>query len=155
MVPAGRQRRPGYTNQKKSLRARMAGIRRAFTPYNPMKFQTPLIEPLEQRIAPAHVISFTDIDGDKVLLTYSTGTLNVSTTAAGLGVQINEIDVTSGAHVNLSVVVVAKAAHGDGLVNVGQIVAETNVTLGTVTVQGDLGRIVAAGDGRNTDMAVQ
>jgi len=105
------------------------------------------LEHLEARIAPATILTFTDVDGDTVnivsdkALTASvsfTGDLNPAQlliTGAGL----------DGA--NLATVV-KKGPNGDGLVNIGRIVA-TGLDLGTVTVKGDLGKIVCGNTGNS------
>jgi len=41
------------------------------------------IEPLESRIAPASVLNYTDIDGDKVTITSTAGDLTVRSNLAG------------------------------------------------------------------------
>jgi len=110
------------------------------------------VEPLESRLHPtvsivnATTATFTDIDGDVVTIRVSAGTLNsnlFTTTAKGLGDQLQSINLSGGGFggVNLSVTA-KKAATGDGLVNVGYI-HSFGQDLGKVIVQGDLGRIDA------------
>ncbi len=114
------------------------------------------IEPLEQRIAPASVISYTDIDGDLVKITASKGTLdetdltlsNLITEKSTLQILDLNDDGFEGANITFSV---TKSADGDGLAHVGRIFA-INHNLGTVTVKGDLASI-DVGDG--TGVALQ
>ena len=92
------------------------------------------IEPLESRIAPAVIFTFTDVDGDTVKLSS-----DKALTATGTAAEI----VLSGAGLDgagLSTAV-TRAAGGDGFVNIGRIVA-TGLDLGFVSVKGDLGKIV-------------
>src|SRR5262245_32439858 len=96
-----------------------------------------LLEPLEGRIAPASVLSFTDIDGDRVRVNCSAGDITNAATFAssGLGKQLQVLDLRAiafqGANISTTV---TRAAGGDGLVNVGQINAAGR-DLGTVTIQ--------------------
>ncbi len=97
------------------------------------------IEPLESRIAPAVIFTFTDVDGDTVKLSS-----DKAITAAGTAAEI----VLSGAGLDgagLSTAV-TRAAGGDGFVNIGRIVA-TGLDLGFVSVKGDLGKIVCGNAG--------
>jgi hypothetical protein len=122
-------------------------------------------EPLESRLAPAalvaaggHSATYTDVDGDKVTIAVSTGTL-----AAGLFTtlavtpgheQLQKIDLSGGGFDNANITFsIAKVAGGDGLANVGYI-NSTAHDLGKVTVKGDLGRI-DAGDGDPVAPAVK
>jgi hypothetical protein len=110
--------------------------------------RTPVIEPLESRIAPAAVFTFTDVDGDKVKITASKGTsaeLQAAAQFTGTTGQLTDLDLTSGKFngANISIVVTQKA--GDGKVNVGMI-DSTGFNLGSVKVQGDLGEIEAGKD---------
>src|SRR5262249_8460616 len=113
------------------------------------------LESLESRDAPAVTIvnpttaTFTDVDGDKVTIRVSAGTLTpglFTTKVTGVGDQLQGIDLRGGGfdRVNLTISAV-RAPAGDGLVNVGYI-NSTSHDLANVTVPGDLGRI-AAGDG--------
>jgi hypothetical protein len=117
-----------------------------------MKTIVSSLEPLEARIAPAAVVvSYTDVDGDLVKITDSTGHLTFSDlifVGGGTSGQLAELNLTgefAGANITFSVVY---KAGGNGLANVGYIDAGTN-NLGVVTVKGDLGRI-DAGSGHGT-----
>src|SRR3712207_3601922 len=124
------------------------------------------IEPLEARIAPAAVFTYTDVDGDKVTIKTSQGS------NAELADAIHLLDVTPGRQqlitLDLSssasfdgtdVIISAKRAPGgDGQVNVGYIDATgmntgTSLDLGKVVVKGDLGRI-EAGDSNGLAPAI-
>ncbi len=128
--------------------------------------QGSMLEPLEDRIAPAtfvntHIVTYTDVDGDHVtvkssnplftksnannILTFSTGSVDGASTPQ----QLQEINLTSlGSNIvagdSISVTV-QQAGGGNGLANVGFI--DSNFALGHVLIQGDLGRIEA---GTNT-----
>lgn len=111
------------------------------------------IEPLEARIAPAtlagQVLTYTDLDGDKVAITFSNGTLTAGMFAFDTGFvdgdnstrqQLQAIDVGSavgigGADITMKV---TKAGGGDGLAAVGRLAAPGK-DLGKVTLTGDLG----------------
>ena len=68
---------------------------------------------------------------------------NFVTTASGPGDQLEVIDLTTGGFAGANLTVSAKrATAGDGLANIGYIKA-TGVNLGSVTINGDLGRIDA------------
>jgi hypothetical protein len=99
------------------------------------------IEPLESRIAPATILTFQDIDLDEVKL-ISNKPLTASITFAANG-NPGEI-LISGAGMDGADIttVVTPSSVGDGLVNIGRIVA-SGLDLGTVTVKGDLGKIVS------------
>jgi hypothetical protein len=107
----------------------------------------PAAEALEARIAPAATFTFMDVDGDTVTITTSQGTDAQLTAAAllapsGVGMQLQALQLAdlaafSGANVTIDAV---QAGAGDGFVNVGYIDA-TNIDLGKVVVDGDLGRI--------------
>lgn len=103
------------------------------------------IEPLEARIAPAAVFTFTEADGDLVTIKTSLGS-NAQLAAAitlGPGNQyIHEINLNSAAFAgsNLSVTSTPGGVAGDGFVNVGMVEA-TFYDLGAVSIDGDLGRI--------------
>ncbi|MDB6149419.1 MAG: hypothetical protein JWQ44_867 [Chthoniobacter sp.] len=115
-----------------------------------MKTSLPLpscIEPLEARIAPAAVVTYTDIDGDIVRITASTGPLDMNdlTLSGGAAGALRSLDLTAagfqGANVTFTV---TKAPTGDGLAHVGRINA-VGVDLGNVTVKGDLA-VIDCGD---------
>lgn len=122
-------------------------------------FQT--IEVLEARVAPAAVLTITDIDGDKVQIVTSKGTVAQLTAAVklsgtGLTGAIQEIDFSTVPLVNgvnpfagtdLTVSVLQKAPLGDGRVHVGYIDATAlnngstdgaGLALGNVSVAGDV-----------------
>lgn len=113
---------------------------------------TPAAEPLEARIAPAAIVTYTDVDGDLVKITASTGPLDLAdlTLAGGTSGQLQKLNLTAagfdGAKITFTV---TKQPGGDGLAHVGFIDA-TGRDLDSVTVKGDLARIVA-GDGVTTD----
>ncbi len=108
----------------------------------------PCIEPLESRIAPAS-LTFLDADGDSVTINVSKGPtlvlgthVTLSSGSATTPAVLQKLTLTDplfgGASVSFAV---RKGAGGDGFVNVGFIDA-TGGDLGSVTVPGDLGRIV-------------
>src|SRR4051794_30531085 len=128
------------------------------------------IELLEPRIAPAVFAVFADVDGDRVTVTISKGTPPSATTPGDADIVESPIRVVNGEaasqllRINLQGNQVFKGANitvtatpqdfdgdgvldGDGLVNVGFIDASGGggIDLGTVFIDGDLGRI-AAGD---------
>ena len=122
------------------------------------------IEPLEARIAPAmltlhivdpHTATYNDLDGDLVTVKVSAGTLTAGlftgasmSTAFGPADQLQELNLSAGGFDNATLSITAKpqtlggTLRGDGLVNVGWI-NSTGHDLGTVTVRGDLGKILA------------
>jgi hypothetical protein len=103
------------------------------------------IEPLEARIAPATILTFTDVDGDAVSVVSNKAlTASVAFTA---GQNPAELLITGAGldGANLAVLV-KRAATGDGVVNIGRIVA-TGLDLGAVSVKGDLGKIIAGNAG--------
>ena len=119
----------------------------------------PSIEALETRIAPAGVIAFTadgktatwtDVDGDAVKLVVSKGTLDETLftidDSSALGLLVEKVDLTNSTLFSGTKVTVTSTrnplAGGDGTVNLGFIDA-TGVSLGAVSVTGDLGRIDA------------
>lgn len=108
------------------------------------------IELLEPRIAPASVLTFTDVDGDivKVITSHGDLTGKASFADAGLGrLQLQTLDLTDPAFAGADIsTVVTKGPHGDGLVNIG-FIAATGRDLGKVTISGDLGGIFC-GDGK-------
>src|SRR4051794_39485947 len=89
------------------------------------------LELLEARIAPAvmvvsaHLATYTDVDGDKVTLKDTIGDFtaaNFTTAAQGLGDLLQSINLQAGGFdlTNLTITV-AKAATGDGFVNIGHL----------------------------------
>src|SRR4026208_301877 len=97
------------------------------------------LETLESRIVPASMLTYTDIDGDKVAITASVGNLTGHATVVGGQLQLLDISDASFNHANITFSVV-KVAGGDGLAAVGRINGGTN-DLGNVVVKGDLGNI--------------
>lgn len=109
----------------------------------------PFIEPLEARIAPAAVLTLTDVDGDLVTIKTSKGTnadlaavVTTSMPAGSVpgGVAIDTINLAANAifdGTNLSVTAKPGPLGGDGLVNVASITA-LGLDLGTVKIGGDL-----------------
>ena len=103
------------------------------------------VELLEPRIAPASVLTFTDVDGDSVKITSSLGDLagKALRVAAGMGEQLQTLDLTDpmfeGAAISITA---AKSKTGDGLVHVGYVNG-TGRALKSVVVDGDLGQIDA------------
>jgi hypothetical protein len=131
-----------------------------------LRNSTGVIEALEQRIAPAAVFTFTDLDGDQVTVRTSKGTNQdlaaVLTLAdAGDGKQLQVIDLSANpifAGTDL-LVTAKKSATGDGRVNVGYVDATQvngggSLDLGTVKIKGDLGQI-DAGDPETNTMAIK
>lgn len=94
--------------------------------------------------------TFIDTDGDTVRVTSSKGTsadLLAAMSVTGGG-QLTKLDL-SGAKwqqkyngANIAISVIALGAHGNGVVDVGEIDA-SNIALGSVLVKGDLGRLTA------------
>jgi hypothetical protein len=114
------------------------------------------IEILENRIAPAGVVTFTDVDGDIVKVTSTKGTTaQLESALTIVGGQLQKIDLTDLVFngTNLSVFVVPQTASGDGFVNVGFIDA-TDFNLGTVLVRGDLGKLAAGRGGATPAVAL-
>src|SRR4030095_9728994 len=105
-----------------------------------------MTEPLETRIAPAS-LTLTDVDGDKVVITVSKGSLELGGNVIVSGNQITMIDLSDSAFANANLKIVATRSDegGDGFVNIGQINGGSH-DLGKVSVDGDLGRITC-GDG--------
>jgi hypothetical protein len=113
-----------------------------------------MIEPLEFRIAPAtltgRVVKYIDLDGDAVKVTLTKGTLaeanfvfdNAFATSGPQ--ELQRIDLSGVTDVETSNITVAvkKAATGDGIANIGGIIA-TGHDLGAVKVKGTLGSIAA------------
>ena len=120
-----------------------------------MKTTLSRIEPLESRIAPASVFTFTDIDGDLITVTASKGDLSAAgvltfNTAADVPRQLQKIDLSGNANfLGTDLTVTAKRGPvGDGVTAVGFIDASAAgggaaLDLGKVTIDGDLGRILA------------
>lgn len=111
------------------------------------------IEPLEARIAPAAVFTYTDFDGDLVTVKSSKGTLDDLAAAATInnGVLLR-FDLSDPKFQGAAIRITAQPKPGeigDGLASVGFIDA-TNVDLASVTIDGDLGRIVAGDTIRTT-----
>lgn len=117
------------------------------------------IEPLESRIAPAS-ITFTDVDGISVKITASKGSVAdlqaVAILAAeGSGQELRELrlsdlpDVFQGANISI----VKGTLSDTQFVDIGFINA-TGLDLGKITVDGDLGRIVA-GDSNSVTAAAK
>jgi hypothetical protein len=117
------------------------------------------LELLESRIAPAKLLSLVDVDGDLISITTTKGTdaqllaVVSKTNPAGAvpgGVAISEINLADNlaAFDGASITVTARRGPlgGDGLVNVGAIIA-AGLDLGSVTVKGDLAELYA---GKNT-----
>lgn len=118
-----------------------------------------IIEPLEARIAPAtltgRVLTYTDLDGDKVTITFTKGTYALSDFTfsppnGGGGpeqlLSMNFADVGDEDKAGTSITMkVTRAGMGDGVTNVGSILA-MGMNLGDVTITGDLTQI-RAGDG--------
>jgi hypothetical protein len=131
------------------------------------------IEPLEQRIAPATLVSpttvsFQDKNGDAVtvtiskslfttanvgtLFTFDTGSVNGDNTVQQ---QLETLDLTSlgSAAKGVDITITATPVNNSlGVVDVGYINA-SNIDLGNVTVGGDLGRI-AVGDTNHSTQAL-
>ena len=114
------------------------------------------MEVLEPRIAPAALVVFTDVDGDKVTIKTTKGTTPqleaiLKFTPAGLGNHLDLINLALNpvAFDGTSLSIVSeKIGGGDGLVNVGRINAlKTSSTgwvkLGKVLVDGDIHEIDA------------
>ena len=102
------------------------------------------IERLEMRIAPASVITYTDIDGDKVTIAATAGHLSASLLQLSSGDhgQLEALNLSdpsfNGASITFTVHRVDRL--GDGLAAVGAINGGTN-DFRTITVEGDLGAI--------------
>jgi hypothetical protein len=118
------------------------------------RFTMHTIELLESRIAPAsltgRVLSFTDVDGDKVTVAFSNGTLTQANFTfdtdfeASGAQQLQRIDVSSltdiaGSNITVKVV---RGANGDGVAHIGEIIAMGR-DLGVVKTKGDVGKIQA------------
>ena len=121
-----------------------------------MKNQTlPFLEMLEPRIAPAAVLTFTDVDGDTIKIVTSKGTnaelaAVVKLTAMGMGQEIDGINLSANpvfSGTNLSITATTpEGGAGDGFVLVDRIDAlddagdanDTGLNLGSVIVDGKL-----------------
>lgn len=130
------------------------------SPKSPLVRRPPIIECLEQRIAPAaltfitpQTASYVDADGSHAYVTVSKGTLSAANfvlVPSGLGYQLETLDLSKtdfkSEFENASVNIYAHPSPtgGDGTVDVGWINA-TGIDLEGVRVHGDLGRI-SAGD---------
>ena len=106
------------------------------------------IEPLESRIAPASMLPYTDIDGDKVVIKSTAGDLTGHATfSGGANGQLQLLDISDGTFKGASITVtVTQAGNGDGLAAVGRIHGGMN-DLGSITIKGDLGDIDAGSGG--------
>ena len=106
------------------------------------------IEPLESRIAPASVLTYNDVDGDKVTITSTVGTLDGHATIIGGNLVLLNLSNPSfdGASITFSV---KKAGTGDGLVAVGRIAGGAN-DFGKIIIKGDLGNIDCGSDTAGT-----
>lgn len=121
------------------------------------------IEPLESRIAPAtltgKILTYTDIDGDHVSITFTKTALAGAVFTFDKGsvdgdnsmkqqlqlIDLHAVSDADGADITMKV---TKAGNGDGLANVGRIAAVGNGifndhSLGKVNIAGDLGSIDA------------
>src|SRR5262245_49144819 len=121
------------------------------------------LERLESRFTPAAVFTYTDTDGDHVTVTTSKGTsddlapiLTFSSSIPDKRRQLECIDFSASAAVfagtDLTVTAQRSNALGDGRANVGYIDATnsnggTDLSLGFIRINGDLGRIDAGAGG--------
>ena len=124
-----------------------------------MKTNNCLIEPLEARIAPAILFTYTDVDGDFVTVKISKGNAGDAifthpAVAGTFGEQLQKIDlngnqVFKGANITITAkpqdVFGNGQIRGDGLATIGFIEASGGggIDLGAVTIRGDLGKIKA------------
>ena len=121
-----------------------------------------LIEPLEDRIAPAGVTvapngksaSYTDSNGDLVQVTTSRGLFVASDFTLDSNNQLTQLALAGSAFngANIAFSVTPKSTGGLNTVNVGYISAQ-GVNLGSVTIPGDLGRIQVGGGPTSTALA--
>ena len=114
------------------------------------------VEPLEPRLVPASVLTYTDLDGDRVTVRSSTGDLAGKGTlrADATGATLVDLDLTDPSFQGCDITTtVVRAPTGDGLVNIGRINA-TGRDLGIITVSGDLGGI-NCGDADTTTTALK
>ena len=124
----------------------------------------PSLEVLEDRLAPAGVLTYTDIDGDTVTISSTKGNAGQLSAAAnfsppiGFGKQLHLLDLGNNPvfrDTDLTITAIKADVtgdgikEGDGLVNVGHIRAD--VDLDTVRVKGDLGKIAS----RRVDVTAQ
>ncbi len=110
-----------------------------------MNTELSFLETLEDRIAPAAVTTFTDIDGDTVQVSSSKGTKADLDAALHVTMsQLELVDLTAALFkgANITIKVIERGSQGDGSVNVG-VIDGTGVDLGKVTVGGDLGQMIA------------
>jgi hypothetical protein len=117
-----------------------------------------LIEPLEDRIAPASVTlsnfaktaTYTDATGDTVQVTTSKGTFSASQFNLDAYGDLTELNIASdhalnGANITVTVFpVVSPGTGSSSTVDIGYIDA-TGISLGSVTIPGDLGHIDVGG----------
>ena len=121
-----------------------------------MKTNSSSIEALESRIAPAVIVTFTDVDGDLVTISSSKGTHDqlVAATGGMAGLddhRLQTLDLSTTADFDgaaISITAKPQAGKGDSFVNVGYIDATSRV-LRSVTVDGDLGAIDAGNTSKN------
>lgn len=119
-------------------------------------------EPLEARIAPAtltgRTLSYTDIDGDQVKITFTLGTYaetDFTFDTANFGdpgpQQLQSLNFSGDTDKDKTSIAmkVTRVAGGDGQAHIGWIDA-TDIDLGTVSILGDLGRINAGDDALET-----
>lgn len=114
------------------------------------------VEPLDARIAPAALLTYTDVDGDLVKIIVSKGTLtgHATFTESGVGQHLDLLNLTDDSFAGTKLIFKVKAGpNGDGFANVGFIDATGN-DLKKVVVKGDLDRIVA-GDGNAAKPAIK
>lgn len=115
-----------------------------------------LLEPLEDRIAPASMLSFTDVDGDQVTIKTTKGDLTGHATLSdgGSGQQLEILDLTDNSFAGTNLTIsVKKVTGGDGFANLGFLNAAGN-DLGKVKIKGDVGKI-DAGDGNDALAAIK
>jgi hypothetical protein len=117
-----------------------------------------LIEPLEDRIAPASVTisnfnrtaTYTDATGDTVQVTTSKGSFSANQFTLDTSGNLTELNLSSdtafnGANILFTVFpVVSPGTGSSSTVNIGYIDAQ-KISLGSVTIPGDLGHIDAGG----------
>ncbi|MBI3469633.1 MAG: hypothetical protein HY000_42075 [Planctomycetes bacterium] len=128
---------------------------------------------MERRVQPAvllngFAVQFQDADGDSATVTISQPLLNLGNVNSVLTFDVGAVDGTTttpqqlrridltalgGAAQGISVTVAAEQAGGDGLVHVGAFMSG-GLDVGTIDIEGDLGRIVA-GDGNAATTGLQ